>query len=86
MLIELLIKKHQLRLQQCTERYQQDQRLRCAYLWLLQQLAKQFLSSAPGLAISFTAGMLMPLRHHSAIKMLRRSGALHWLRQLWLTG
>lgn len=82
MIIDLLIKKHQLKLQQCTAEYQQHQQLRQCYLWLLRQRSRQFLGSAPGLALSFSAGVLMQLRHNDAVKTLRSFGAVQWLRHL----
>ncbi|KKO47144.1 hypothetical protein WG68_00355 [Arsukibacterium ikkense] len=82
MLIDLLISKHQLKLQQCTAQYQQQQQLRLTYLWLLGQRAKQFLGSTPGLTLSFMAGILMQRRHSQLVKTARRLGGLHWLRHI----
>ncbi|WP_333609699.1 hypothetical protein [Arsukibacterium sp.] len=83
MIIDLLIKKQQLQLQQCTAEYQQHKAVRQAYLWLLGQRSKQFIGSVPGLALSFSVGMLMPLRHNATFKMVWRLGGLRWLRS-WL--
>lgn len=80
MIIDKLIKKQQLKLLQCTAAYQQHQQLRQAYLWLLAQRSKQFLGSAPGLTLSFGAGVLMQLRHTTAIRTVRRLAGFQWLR------
>jgi hypothetical protein len=82
MLIDLLTRKDRRKLQQCTDRFQQHQKLRHAYLWLVGQRGKQFLSSAPGLTLSFSAGMLMQYRRSMVVKTLRGIGAIQWLRRL----
>ncbi|SNY54724.1 hypothetical protein SAMN06297280_2718 [Arsukibacterium tuosuense] len=82
MLIDLLIKKDKLKLQHCTEQFQHHQQLRHAFLFLSGQRCKQFLGSAPGLTLSFSAGMLMQLRHNAVVKTMRGLGALQWLRRL----
>lgn len=82
MLIDLLIKKDKLKLQHCNEQFRQQQQLRHAYLWLAGQRCKQFLGSAPGLTLSFSAGMLMQLRHNATVKTMRSLGAMRWLRLL----
>ncbi|MDX1538934.1 hypothetical protein [Arsukibacterium sp.] len=82
MLIDLLIKKDKLKLQQCTARFEQQQQLRYAYLWLAGQRCKQFIGSAPGLTLSFSAGLLMQLRHNAMVKTMRGIGAVQWLRRL----
>ncbi|MDX1677733.1 hypothetical protein [Arsukibacterium sp.] len=82
MLIEFILKQDKLRLQQCAAQFQQQQQLRYAYLWLTGQRCKQFISSAPGLTLSFSAGMLMTWRHTSTVKTLRKVGAVRWLRYL----
>jgi hypothetical protein len=81
-LIDLLIKKDKLKLQQCNAEFKQRQQLRQAYLWLAAQRSKQFLGSAPGLTLSFTAGMLMQFRHGIAVKTMRSFGVIKWLRRL----
>ncbi len=82
MIIDLLISKHQLKLQQCAAEYQQQQQLKHAYLWLLGQRSKQFLGSAPGLTLSFGAGVLMQMRHTAAVRTVRRLAGFQWLRYL----
>ncbi len=82
MLINLLIKKQQKQVEQCCTLHLQRQHLRLAYLSLLAGRSKQFLGSAPGLTLSFCAGVLLQFRHHTAVKTVRRLGALHWLRHL----
>ncbi|HAW92092.1 MULTISPECIES: hypothetical protein [unclassified Arsukibacterium] len=82
MLIDLLTKKDKLKIQQCNEAFAQHQQLRHAYLWLAGQRAKQFLGSAPGLTLSFSAGMLMRHRRSMMVKTLRGVGAIQWLRRL----
>ncbi|MAD75215.1 MAG: hypothetical protein CML20_10575 [Rheinheimera sp.] len=82
MLIDLLTKKDRLKIQQCNEAFEQHQQLRHAYLWLAGQRTKQFLGSAPGLTLSFSAGMLMQFRHSIVVKTMRGVGAIKWLRLL----
>ncbi|MBV2129404.1 hypothetical protein [Arsukibacterium indicum] len=82
MLIDLLIKKDKRKLQQCAARFQKRQKLRHAYLWLAGQRTKQFLGSAPGLTLSFSAGMLMQFRRNAMVKTMRGIGAVQWLRRL----
>lgn len=82
MLIDLLTKKDKLKLQHCTEQFQHHQHLRHAFLFLAGQRAKQFLGSAPGLTLSFGAGMLMQSRHNPTVKTMRSLGAIKWLRRL----
>lgn len=82
MLIDLLIKKDKLKLQQCNEQFQHHQQLRHAFLFLSGQRSKQFIGSAPGLTLSFGAGMLMQFRHNAVAKTLRGLGMIQWLRRL----
>ena len=82
MLIDLLTKKDRLKIQQCNKAFEKQQLLRHAYLWLAGQRTKQFLGSAPGLTLSFSAGMVMRFRHSTMVKTMRGVGALKWLRLL----
>ena len=82
MLIDKLIRQRRLAVQQLAEQGRQRQKLLQAESWLLQQRAKAFIGSAPGLMLSFTAGVVFQLRHNSTVKTVRSLVGLRWLRLL----
>ncbi|GAB60582.1 hypothetical protein [Rheinheimera nanhaiensis] len=81
MLIATLLKTKQQQVKALAEQSSEQQKLLGAYQFLLKQNTLHFLSSAPGLALSFSAGVLFQLRHHSHVKTLR--SLIRWRR---LTG
>ncbi len=81
MLIATLLKTKQQQVKALAEQSREQQKLLGAYQFLLKQNTLHFLSSAPGLALSFSAGVLFQLRHHSHVKTLR--SLIRWRR---LTG
>jgi hypothetical protein len=83
MLIDLLLRQQRKRVNKLAEQGRQKQKLLHAEQWLLRQRATAFLSSAPGLLLSFGAGCLFQLRHNTAVKTVRRAVGFRWLR-LWL--
>lgn len=83
MLIAGLISKYQQRVAANSTEWQQQQKLLQAETWLLKQRSRQFLGSAPGLALSFSVGVLMQMRHHTMVKTVRRTLGFSWLRLLW---
>lgn len=82
MLIDKLLRRQRLRVAELAEQGRQRQKLLLAEHWLLRQRALSFIGSAPGLTLSFSAGMLFQLRHNSSVKTVRRLVGLRWLR-LW---
>ena len=82
MLIDKLLRRQRLRVAELAEQGRQRQKLLQAESWLLQQRAKAFIGSAPGLMLSFTAGALFQLRHNSTVKTVRSVVGLRWVRLL----
>lgn len=82
MLIDRLLRQRRLKVQQLAAEGQRRQKLLLAEHWLLQQRSKAFIGSAPGLMLSFSAGVLFQLRHNSAVKTVRSVIGLRWLRLL----
>lgn len=82
MLIDKLLHRQKLQVAQLAEQGRQRQKLLLAESWLLQQRGKAFIGSAPGLMLSFSAGVLFQLRHNSAVKTVRSVIGLRWLRSL----
>lgn len=83
MLIATLLKTKQQQVQALADQSREQQKLLGAYQFLLKQNTLHFLSSAPGLALSFSAGVLFQLRHRSHIKTLRSLIRWRHLSGLW---
>lgn len=83
MLIAKLLKTQQQQVQALAAQSHQQQKLLGAYQFLLKQNTLHFLSSAPGLALSFSAGVLFQLRHQSHIKTIRSLIRWRHLSGLW---
>lgn len=81
MLIGRLLNARQQQVQTLAEKSQQQHKQLQANQFLLKQSTVRFLASVPGLTLSFSAGVLFQLRHHSHIKTLR--SLIRWRR---LTG
>lgn len=82
MLIDKLLHQRRQVVAQLAHEGHERQKLLRAETWLLQQRSKAFIGSAPGLTLSFSAGVLFQLRHNSAVKTLRSVVGLRWLRTL----
>lgn len=82
MLIDKLICRQRLQVDQLAKQGEQRQTLLMTQRRLLRQRALSFIGSAPGLTLSFTAGVLFQLRHNSSVKAVRRLVGLRWIR-LW---
>ena len=82
MLIDPLLRQRRLAVKRLAAQGQQQQKVLLAERWLLQQRATAFIGSAPGLALSFSAGVLLQLRHNSAVKTVRSVVGLRWLKRL----
>lgn len=80
MLIDKLVCRQRLRVAQLAQQGRQRQKLLQAERWLLLQRGKAFIGSAPGLILSFSAGALFQLRHHSGVKTVRSLAGFSWLR------
>lgn len=78
MLIQQLLKKKQRHLAEQAEQGQRLHRLLLARNQHLTQSVRVFISSAPGLMLSFGLGCLFQLRHNSAVKLLRSTVGLRW--------
>ena len=83
MLIATLLKAKQQQVEALAEKSREQQKLLGAYQFLLTQNTLHFLTSAPGLALSFSAGVLFQLRHRSHIKTLRSLIRWRHLSGLW---
>lgn len=82
MLIDKLLRKRRLAVQRLASDAHTQQKVLQAERWLLQQRSAAFITSVPGLALSFSAGVLLQLRHNSAVKTLRSVIGLRWLKTL----
>ncbi|MEO3680377.1 hypothetical protein [Rheinheimera fenheensis] len=71
MLIGRLLKTEQQQVQVLAEKSLQQHKQLQAYQFLLKRSTMRFLASAPGLTLSFSAGVLFQLRHHHSMKTLR---------------
>jgi hypothetical protein len=80
MLIKKLLQPQALQVAKLTVQGQQRQKQMQAEQWLLRQRATAFISSAPGLMLSFSAGCLFQLRHNDMVKTLRKLVGVSWLR------
>ncbi|MBU1308064.1 MAG: hypothetical protein KKE30_00860 [Gammaproteobacteria bacterium] len=79
MLIDKLLFSRRLRVQQLTEQGAELQHnLQCQQR-LLQQRALVFIGSAPGLMLSYSAGVVFSLRHSTVVKTVRSAVGLRWL-------
>ena len=83
MLIDKLVCRQRQQVAQLAEQGQQQQQLLLAHSRLLRQRALNFIGSAPGLTLSFSAGVLFQLRHNSSVKTVRRLVGLRWIRLLY---
>lgn len=83
MLIATLLKTKQHKVQTLAEKSRLQHKQLQAHQFLLKRSTMRFLASAPGLTLSFSAGVLFQLRHQSHIKTLR--SLLRWrhLSGLW---
>lgn len=83
MLIHYLVKQQQKRLNLLIEQSKLQQEI----LLLRQQQLKEhslvFITSAPGLILSFSLGCLFQLRHNKAIKTMRTLVGFRWIRMLF---
>lgn len=82
MLIDSLLRQRRLQVKRLASEGQERHKVLLAECWLLQQRATVFIGSAPGLMLSFSAGVLLQLRHNSAVKTLRSVIGLRWLKSL----
>ncbi|MDP2715036.1 hypothetical protein [Rheinheimera sp.] len=80
MLIDKLLYQQRLQVAQLAEQGRQRQKLLQAETWLLRQRAGAFIGSAPGLMLSFSAGVVFQMRHNTTVKTLRTMVGLRWLR------
>lgn len=80
MLIDKLLSSRRLRVQQLAEQGARLQHNLQFQQQLLQQRALVFISSAPGLMLSCSAGVMFSLRHNTVVKTVRRAVGLRWLR------
>jgi hypothetical protein len=80
MLIDKLLRQQRLQVTQLAEQGRQRQKLLRAETWLLRQRAGAFISSTPGLMLSFSAGVVFQMRHNTTVKTLRTMVGLRWLR------
>lgn len=83
MLIDKLVCRQRQQVAQLAEQGHQQQQLLLAHSRLLRQCALIFIGSAPGLTLSFSAGVLFQLRHNSSVKTVRRLVGLRWIRLLY---
>ena len=83
MLIDKLICRQRLQVDQLAKQGEQRQTLLMTQRRLLRQRALSFIGSAPGLTLSFSAGVLFQLRHNSSVKTVRRLVGLRWIRLLY---
>ena len=83
MLIAKLLNKQQQKVQRLAAQSRQQHKLLSAHSFLLRQRALSLIGSAPGLALSFSAGVLFQLRHHSSIKAVHSLIGWRWLTTWW---
>lgn len=82
MLIQQLLNKQQAKLTELTAQSQLQQQELLLRKQQLLQSALTFISSTPGLILSFSAGCLFQLRHNSAVKTLRSVVGFRWIARL----
>lgn len=82
MLIQLLVKKQQLKLTVLTEQSQLQQQELQIRKQQLSQSAQAFIGSTPGLILSFSVGCLFQMRHNSAVKALHTVAGFRWITRL----
>ena len=80
MLIDQLLIKQRLKVAHLAEQGRQRQKLLRSETWLLRQRTRAFISSTPGLMLSFSAGVVFQMRHNSTVKTVRSLVGLRWLR------
>ena len=82
MLIKYLLRQQQLRVKQLDSQARIQHQLRLRHCARLRQRGAEFAVSTPGLGLSFIAGCLFQLRHHSAVRQLRSVAGFSWIRML----
>jgi len=83
MLIGRLLYARQQQVQTLAEKSRLQHKQLQAHQFLLKRSTMRFLASAPGLTLSFSAGVLFQLRHRSHIKTLRSLIRWRHLSGLW---
>lgn len=82
MLIKYLLSHQQQRVKQLDAQARIQHQLRLRHCARLRQRGADFSISPAGLTLSFIAGALFQLRHHSAVKQLRSVAGFSWIRLL----
>lgn len=83
MLIHYLVKKQQKRLNLLIEQSKLQQEMLLLRQQQLKEHSLAFITSAPGLILSFSIGCLFQLRHNKAIKTMRTLVGFRWIRMIF---
>jgi hypothetical protein len=83
MLIHYLVKQQQKRLNLLIEQSKLQQEILLLRQQQLKEHSLAFITSAPGLILSFSLGCVFQLRHNKAIKTMRTLVGFRWIRMLF---
>ncbi len=83
MLIHYLVKQQQTRLNLLTEQSKLQQEILLLRQQQLKEQSLAFITSDPGLILSFSLGCLFQLRHNKAIKTIRTLVGFRWIRMIF---